>query len=73
MLSDFYKKNKKDKVWWIDNLDSIGKHLFSFDKIKIFNLFADYPHNLTAEQKEIFDKENPFWKDFFKERTKNKN
>ena len=22
----------------------------------IFNLFADYPHNLTAEQKEIFDK-----------------
>lgn len=70
MLSDFYKKNKNDEIWWIDDLDSIGKYLFSFDKEKIFNLFADYPHNLTAEQKEIFDKENPYWKDFFKERTK---
>lgn len=67
MLSDFYKKNKNDEIWWIDDLDSIGKHLFSFDKEKIFNLFADYPHNLTAEQKEIFDKENPYWKDFLKE------
>ena len=25
---------------------------------------------LTSEQKEIFDKENPYWKEFFKERTK---
>ena len=70
MLSDFYKKNKNDKIWWIDDLDSIGKNMFSFDKIKIFNLFADYPYNLTPEEKEIFDKENPYWKDFFKERTK---
>ena len=38
----------------------------SFDKKKIYNLFADYPHNLTAEEKEIFDKENPYWCDFFK-------
>ena len=55
MLSDFYKNNKNDKVWQINDLDS-------FDKIKIFNLLADYPHNLTPEQKEIFDKENPYWK-----------
>ena len=60
MLSDFYKQNKNDKIWWIDDLDSIGKHMFSFDKIKIFNLFADYPYNLTPEEKEIFDKENPY-------------
>ena len=46
----------------------VGHHLFSFDKKKIYNLFADYPHNLTAEEKEIFDKENPFWKDFFSDR-----
>ena len=63
MLSDFYKNNKNDKVWQINDLDS-------FDKIKIFNLLADYPHNLTPEQKEIFEKENPYWKEFFKERTK---
>ena len=70
MLGDFYKKNKNDKIWWIDNIDTIGGFLFSFDKKKIFNLFADYPHNLTAEQKEIFDKENPYWKDFFSYRIK---
>ena len=70
MLGDFYKKNKNDKIWWIDNIDTIGKFLFSFDKKTIFNLFADYPHNLTAEQKEIFDKENPYWKDFFSYRIK---
>ncbi|WP_338998583.1 hypothetical protein LC560_10435 [Fusobacterium animalis] len=70
MLGDFYKKNKNDKIWWIDNIDTIGEFLFSFDKKTIFNLFADYPHNLTAEQKEIFDKENPYWKDFFSYRIK---
>ena len=64
------KQNKNNKIWWIDDLDSIDKHMFSFDKIKIFNLFADYPYNLTPEEKEIFDKENPYWKDFFKERIK---
>lgn len=68
VLSDFYKENKNDKIWWIDNLDSKGEHLFSFDKKKIFNLFRDYPHELTPEQKKIFDKENPFWADFFKDR-----
>ena len=44
--------------------------MFSFDKIKIFNLFEDYPYNSTSEEKEIFDMENPYWKEFFKERIK---
>ncbi len=68
LLTDFYKNNKSDKIWWIDDLDSVGEHLFSFDKKKIYNLFRDYPYNLTKEQIEIFDKENPYWCDFFKDR-----
>lgn len=61
MLSDFYKEKPGDKVWWIDDLDTVGIILFSFDKKRIFNLFKDYPQELTKEQKAIFDRENPFW------------
>lgn len=64
----FYKNNKTDKIWWVDNPEVIGELLFSFDKKKIFNLFQDYPWELSAEQKAIFDKENPYWADFFKNR-----
>lgn len=64
----FYKENVDDLIWWVDTTDKDGEFLFSFDKKKIFNLFADYPHNLTKEQKEIFDRENPYWADFFKDR-----
>ena len=65
-LSDFYKNNKSDVIWWVDDLDYIDRFLFSFDKKKIYNLYKDYPQNLTAKEKAIFDKENPFWADFFK-------
>lgn len=68
MLNNFYKEKPNDKIWWVDN-DMTGVYEFSFDKKTIFNLFADYPHKLTVEQKEIFDKENPHWADFFKDRT----
>ena len=68
MLSDFYKNNPDDRIWWCSNLEKIGEHLFSFDKKKIYNLFEDYPHNLTQEEKEIFDRENSYWRDFFSER-----
>lgn len=61
----FYKNRRSDVIFWVDNKDTIGEHLFSFDKKKIYNLFADYPHNLTPEEKEIFDKENPYWRNFF--------
>ena len=60
----FAKRNKADSVWWVVN-DSIGVFEFSFDKKRIFNLFRDYPEKLSKEQKEIFDRENPYWADFF--------
>ena len=55
----FYKKKKSDTVWWLK--ESGDGHKFSFDKEVVFNLMKDYPDKLTAEQKEIFDRENPFW------------
>jgi hypothetical protein len=66
--SDFYKETEESKVWWIDKLDVKGEHLFSFDQKKIYNLFADYPHNMTEEEVEIFDQENSFWRGFFSDR-----
>ena len=65
----FCKNNPSDVIWWVENSDTVGEWLFSFDKETIFNMFADYPDKLTPEQKEIFDKENPFWADFFKDRV----
>lgn len=67
----WYKDNETDKIWWLDNGDErVGEFVFSFDKKKTYNLFADYPQKLTKEEKEIFDRENPFWVDFFAERQK---
>ncbi len=62
------KKKETDVVWWLDDPDSVGGMVFSFDKKTKFNLFADYPYKLTPEQKEIFDKENPYWANFFRDR-----
>lgn len=66
--SIFYKNNPSDRVYWVEN-DAIGVYEFSFDQKKVFNLFRDYPHNLTPEQKRIFDAENPYWANFFKGRN----
>ena len=66
--SDFYKNEPNDMIWWQDAPDVHGEWLFSFDKVHVFNMFADYPWKLTREQKAIFDRENPFWADFFKDR-----
>ncbi|MBE6106018.1 hypothetical protein [Anaerovibrio lipolyticus] len=68
MSHNFYKENPTDTIWWVDNPEILGDVLFSFDKKEVFNLFGDYPWKLTKEQKEIFDKENPYWADFFKDR-----
>ena len=62
----FYKNNPQDKVWWVDNGGDVkGEMVFSCDKNKLYNLFRDYPQNLSKEEKEIFDSENEFWKEYF--------
>ena len=65
----FIKDNAEDKVWWLDNYDIIGEHVFSFDKKKTYNLFRDYPHKLTVREWLIFNAENEYWKDFFRDQN----
>ena len=66
---EWYKNNLDDKIWWLNDPTRIGEWVFSFDKRTEFNMFRDYPHELTPEQKKIFDEENPYWANFFKDRT----
>ena len=65
---EFYKENEDDKIWWVDYIDQTGLHAVSFDKKKILFIFGDYPHNFTPEEKALFDKENPYWANFFHKR-----
>ena len=65
----FHKEDKGNIVWWVEDPNDIGTLAFSFDRHKIFYLFHDYPYKLSPIQKEIFDRENPYWADFFKGRT----
>ena len=68
--SNFYKNKKTDIIWWVDNPYDIGIFEFSFDLAKIYNLFRDYPDAMTPEEVKIFDRENPFWAEFFADRRK---
>lgn len=63
---EFYKRNKDDRIWW--KRGAIGEWLFSFDKKKVYNMFRDYPSNMTKDEVKIFDSENPYWADFFADR-----
>lgn len=62
------KTESSNKVKWLRNPQRKGEFLFTFDGDRIFNLFRDYPHELSAEQRQIFDFENPYWADYFKDR-----
>lgn len=59
----FYKENKSNKIWWVDNLGVIGSIEFSFDKKTIFNFFQDVPEKLTKEQLKILKKESSLYEE----------
>lgn len=67
---NFYKQEPTDKIWWVDNSEEKGVFLFSFDKVKVYNLFADYPAKLSNKELAIFEEEQPDWTDFFKDRKR---
>ena len=61
----FFKKNEPgDQIWWVEQREEKGPMYFSFDQETIYNYWPDYPDNLMPEQKELFDKENPYWAAF---------
>ena len=62
------KENLSSGFKWIENPDRVGEMLFTFDGKRVFNLFRDYPHELTDEQKQLFDTEIPYCAEFFKDR-----
>ena len=64
----FFKQNESDTIWWVDTTDRDGIWEFSFDKKKVYNMFADFPQKLTKEEVQIFIKEQPYWADFFRDR-----
>ena len=78
MYYTFYKQDEGDKVWWVEAVAEkpegpyepmIGDMEFSFDQKKVYNLFQDYPQSLSPEEKRVFDQENEYWVDFFKDHS----
>ena len=70
MAKRWYKNHPAHRVWWLDNgSESKGEWLFSFDRERVYSLFADYPDRLSPEEKRIFDAENPRWAEFFADRS----
>ncbi len=68
MEFSFYKNDETDQIWHVEQTNCKGPNLFSFDRKKLLNLWTDYPQKFTKEEKELFDKENPFWAEFFSNR-----
>ena len=66
--SGFYKRKAGETILWKNG--GLGEWLFSFDGIKIYNMFRDYPHNMTPDEVRIFDNENPEWASFFSDRKR---
>lgn len=65
------KESLKAGFKWIEDPDTVGEMKFTFDGNKIYNLFRDYPRELTSAEKEVFNELNPYWADFFKDRNQN--
>lgn len=66
---NFFKNKPTDTIWWADTSEEKGLWLFSFDRKVVFNMFQDYPDQLSKEQKATFDDENPYWAEFFSDRV----
>lgn len=69
---DFEPVNEKARVWSTGYYGERGGVYYSFDKKKIYNLWVDYPYNMTEEEIQLFQEDVPFWADFFRDRIENR-
>lgn len=60
-----HKERPTDRTTWVTIVGRETAIAFTFDKKKLYFLYRDY-HLLSPEEKEIFDKENPYWANYFK-------
>lgn len=67
---DFHKNSRDSQIWWTNKIDSVGELNISFDRKKIYNLFEDYPYNMSQEEIKIFEEEEHYWASFFAWRKK---
>lgn len=65
----FYKENPHDKIYWVSVYDREGEFLVSFDRKTVFNIFRITHGSLRQSKKALFDKENPYWASFFRDRN----
>jgi hypothetical protein len=61
----FKKKKPQKKFQWVRRGGINDLNQFTFDGEKIYELFEDYPHNLTEEERELFKEASPYWAKFF--------
>lgn len=66
-------KKISEHIWEVPLLNNVGQLLYTFDKRKVYNLWIDYPWEFSKQELEIFEKEVPFWADFFSDRKQYKN
>lgn len=67
--------NQDARVWEVAKIDSRGHTsrtgpLVTFDRHRVYSLFADFPDHMTEEQISIIKEEMPYWADFFADRLK---
>ena len=73
MMSDFYKKNESDKIWWIKDFDHVGRHLFSFDRKKYIISFLIILKVYLQRKKFCLIRKTLFGNNSMKKATKNLN
>ena len=61
-----FTKGKRQTILVGREKEVVGLIEITFDFKKIYNLWQDYPQNMSREEVEILNEGQPFWKDFLR-------